>query len=84
MVEVEAPKGYILDETVKEVTFEYRDGKVGVIEYKLAVSNKPTEPKLPQTGDNFNPWLYGGIGAVALTLGVAVLFWKKKDDKEEA
>lgn len=84
VVEVEAPKGYILDETVKEVTFEYRDGKVGVIEYKLAVSNKPTEPKLPQTGDNFNPWLYGGIGAVALTLGVAALFWKKKEDKEEA
>ena len=84
VVEVEAPKGYLLDETVKEVTFEYRDGKAAVIEYKLAISNKPTEPKLPQTGDNFNPWLYGGIGAVALALGVAALFWKKKEEKKEA
>lgn len=83
VVEVEAPEGYLLDSTPKEVTFEYQDGKTPVIEYTLDVTNKPTEPKLPQTGDNFNPWLFGGLGAAAVAAGLVVFFWKKKEDKDE-
>ena len=58
VVEVEAPEGYLLDSTPKEVKFEYKDGKTKVIEYTLEVTNKPTEPKLPQTGDSMNPWAW--------------------------
>ncbi|MCM1236570.1 MAG: SpaA isopeptide-forming pilin-related protein, partial [Ruminococcus flavefaciens] len=60
VVEVEAPEGYLLDSTPKEVKFEYKDGKTRVVEYTLEVTNKPTEPKLPQTGDNMNPWVFAG------------------------
>ena len=44
VVEVEAQRLYP-DETVKEVTFEYRDGKVGVIECLLSATNQ-TEPEV--------------------------------------
>ena len=40
-------------------------------------SDKPTEPKLPQTGDNMNPWIYVGIGLAAIIAG-AMVFRKKK------
>lgn len=42
-----------------------------------------TEPKLPQTGDNANPLLYLGIGALALITGVGVgLRGRKKKNKQ--
>ena len=45
--------------------------------------NVPTEPKLPQTGDNANPLLYLGIGALALITGVGVgLRGRKKKNKQ--
>ena len=41
------------------------------------------EPKLPQTGDNANPLLYLGIGALALITGVGVgLRGRKKKNKQ--
>ncbi len=80
VVEVEAPEGYLLDSTPKEVKFEYKDGKTKVVEYTLEVTNKPTEPKLPQTGDNMNPWVFAGFGLAAVAAGLAVLFWKKRKD----
>ncbi len=80
VVEVEAPEGYLLDSTPKEVKFEYKDGKTRVVVYTLEVTNKPTEPKLPQTGDNMNPWVFAGFGLVAVAAGLAVLFWKKRKE----
>lgn len=84
VVEVEAPEGYLLDSTPKEVKFEYKDGKTRVIEYTLEVTNKPTEPKLPQTGDNMNPWVFAGFGLAAVAAGLGIFFWKKRKDGAEA
>ena len=84
VVEVEAPKGYLLDSTPKEVKFEYKDGKTRVLEYTLEVVNKPTEPKLPQTGDNMNPWVFAGFGLAAVAAGLGIIFWKKKKEDAEA
>ena len=84
VVEVEAPEGYLLDSTPKEVKFEYKDGKTKVIEYTLEVTNKPTEPKLPQTGDSMNPWAFAGFGFLAVAAGLGIFFWKKKKESAEA
>ena len=84
VVEVEAPEGYLLDSTPKEVKFEYKDGKTKVVEYTLEVTNKPTEPKLPQTGDNMNPWVFAGFGLAAVAAGLGIIFLKKKKDGAEA
>ena len=55
------------------------------IHYYVVETNKPSEPGLPQTGDNFNPMLFVGLGLASLLAGVAMFFWKKKeDDAEEA
>jgi LPXTG-motif cell wall-anchored protein len=49
----------------------------------ITMKNVPTEPKLPQTGDNANPLLYLGIGALALITGVGVgLRGRKKKNKQ--
>lgn len=84
VVETKAADGYILDSTAHEVVLQYDDDAPECVVYTLELTNKPTEPNLPQTGDNFNPWLYGGLGVVALALGLAGLLWKKKEGKEEA
>ena len=83
VVETKAAEGYILDETVHEVVLQYDDNAPECVEYTLSLTNKPTEPKLPQTGDNFNPWLYAGLGLGALALGLFAAFWKKKEDGAE-
>ena len=82
VVETKAAEGYILDSTAHEVVLQYDDKAPECVVYTLDLTNKPTEPKLPQTGDNYNSWMYGGIGVAALALGIAALFWKKKEDKE--
>ena len=54
-----------------------------VVVATLKLVNVPTEPKLPQTGDNANPLLYLGIGALALITGVGVgLRGRKKKNKQ--
>ena len=82
VVETKAADGYILDKTVHEVVLQYDDDAPEVVTYILNITNKPTEPKLPQTGDNMNPWLYVGIGMLALLAGVGVCFFKKKEEEE--
>ena len=58
---------------------DFRD----VVVATLKLVNVPTEPKLPQTGDNANPLLYLGIGALALITGVGVgLRGRKKKNKQ--
>lgn len=76
VVETKAADGYILDSTPYEVVLQYDDDAPEVVTYTLSLTNKPTEPKLPQTGDNMNPWLYAGIGLAAIITGV--IAWKKK------
>ena len=83
VVETKAAEGYILDETVHDVVLQYDDNAPECVEYTLSLTNKPTEPKLPQTGDNTNPLLYLGIGALALITGLGVgLCGRKKKNKQ--
>lgn len=82
VVETEAATGYVLDTTMHEVILHYDGETPEVVSYELAVTNKPVAEKLPQTGDNFNPWLWGSIGVAALGVGIALMFKKKKEDKE--
>lgn len=83
VVETKAAEGYLLDEAVHDVVLQYDDNAPECVEYTLSLTNKPTEPKLPQTGDNFNPWLYAGLGLGAFALGLFAAFWKKKEDGAE-
>ena len=83
VVETKAADGYILDETAHDVTLRYDDNAPDVVVTTLKLVNVPTEPKLPQTGDNANPLLYLGIGALALITGVGVgLRGRKKKNKQ--
>ena len=83
VVETKAADGYILDETAHDVTLRYDDNAPEVVVTILKLVNVPTEPKLPQTGDNANPLLYLGIGALALITGVGVgLRGRKKKNKQ--
>ncbi len=96
VVETKAKEDYILDSTPHEVTFTYGreadcDGKTSdtidkdckapeVVEYTLDLANTPTEPKLPQTGDNFNPWLCGLVGAMFIGFAIAYIYCSKHTD----
>lgn len=84
VVETKAAEGYILDSTAHEVVLQYDDDAPECVVYTLDLTNKPTEPKLPQTGDNYNPWLYAGIGMAGLALGLFAFFKKRKEDDAEA
>lgn len=83
VVETKAADGYILDGTPHEVVLQYDDAAPEVVTYTLSLTNKPTEPKLPQTGDNMNPWLYVGIGLAAVLAGAGAIFFKKKEEEKE-
>ena len=100
VVETKAKDGYILDSTPHEVTFTYgrevsKDGKISdevdpevkapeIVEYTLDITNKSTEPKLPQTGDDFNPFLFGAVGIMFILLGVTIFRYKKEEVFDEA
>lgn len=81
VVETKAADGYILDSTPHEVVLQYDDDAPDVVEYTMKLTNKPTEPKLPQTGDNMNPWLYAGIGLAAVAAGLVVFCKRKKKNR---
>ena len=97
VVETKAKEDYILDSTPHEVTFTYgrdENGKLTddakapeVVEYTLDLTNKPTQPKLPQTGDNYNPFVCGAIGLAFILFAASYIFFSKKtsmvDDVEE-
>lgn len=57
---------------------QYDDDAPEVVTYTLSLTNKPMELKLPQTGDNMNPWLFVGIGLAAIGAGAMVFRRKKK------
>lgn len=81
VVETKAADGYILDETPYEVEYKWMDGKEPVIIVMLQLANKPTEPKLPQTGE-LPIWLFfTGTGMAAIAIGIYQLnkHRKRKD-----
>lgn len=80
VVETKAAEGYILDDTVHEVLLQYDDDAPDIVTYTLELTNKPNE-KLTQTGDNFNPWLFGGAGLATVLCGVFIGLKKKKKDE---
>ena len=82
VVETKAANGYILDETPHDVVLRYDDNAPEVVITTLELTNVPTEPNLPQTGDNANPLLYLGIGALALITGLGVGLRGKKKKKD--
>ena len=84
VVETKAADGYILDGTPHEAVLHYEGDAPEVVTCTLELTNKPTEPKLPQTGDNFNPWVFGGIGSLLALAGCAALFWRRKEEGKEA
>lgn len=77
VVETKAADGYILDSTPYEVKLQYDDDAPEIVVYELSITNKPTEPELPQTGEKLNMWMFGGIG-LAIIMGVFVLNDKKR------
>lgn len=81
VVETKAADGYILDEMVHEAELKYDDAAPEVVTYTLNITNKPTEPKLPQTGDDFNPYLWAGLGLVSLMAALVTFFGGKREDK---
>ena len=82
VVEVKAPEEYVLDETQHEVTFEWKDGTVPVIEAFIEVTNKRVEKEVPQpkTGDKTPIKAFMVTAAIAGTV-MAVIFCRKKNRK---
>lgn len=78
IVETKAAKGYILDDTVHEVVIQYDGCATETVHYQLIVTNKPTEPKLPQTGGNYNPFLFGLAGGALIGIGWYFMKRRKK------
>lgn len=66
-----------------EVKLQYDDNAPDVVEYELSLTNKRTEPKLPQTGDNMKTWMFVGAGLVLIAAGAVVVGCRKKRKEEE-
>ena len=81
VVETKAATGYVKDDTVHDVVLQYDDKAPECVVYKLEITNKPDKPTLPQTGDDYNPWIYVGLGALAVAMGLFAAFAKKKEAK---
>ncbi len=80
VVEVEAPDGYILDDKKHDIVLQYDDDPPEFVEYTLNVKNqpdKPDKPRLPQTGGDFNPWVFAGVGA-GILIGAAVYYFRRR------
>ena len=94
VVETKAKDGYILDSTPHEVVFTYgrdKDGNLetdakapAVVEYTLDLTNKPTEPKLPQTGERFDARVLMLFSVFLFLIGGAWILsgWKKDEQSE--
>ncbi len=77
VVETKAPEGYILDDTKNDIVLQYDDDPPEFVEYTLNVKNKPNKPKLPQTGGDFNPWVFAGAGT-GILIGAAVWYFRRR------
>lgn len=70
VVETTAAKGYVIDTTPHEVLLQYDDSAVENVVYTLKLKNKPEKPKLPQTGGDYKPWLFGVAGGFLIGAGI--------------
>ena len=70
VVETKAAKGYILDKKENKVVLEYTGNVKSSIPYELKLTNKPKEPKLPQTGGNYHAWMFILLGGLIFIVGL--------------
>lgn len=81
VVETKAAEGYILDDTRYEVVLQYDDDAPDVVVYQLKIKNKPSKPKLPQTGGNYHPWFFIILGGACIASSV---YYARKRKKKRA
>lgn len=77
VVETKALDGYVPDDTKHDIVLQYDDDAPEFVEYTLKVKNKPDKPRLPQTGGNFNPWLFAGAG-MGILIGAGVYYFRRR------
>lgn len=78
VVETKAADAYILDEKEHKVTIQYDDSVAEPVTYQLHITNKPKEPKLPQTGGGYKPWMFGVAGGALIISGIVMYFRRRK------
>ena len=79
VVETKAAKGYVLNDEVREVVFEYEGDAPQVVEYHMEITNEPIV-EVPKTGDHTNPWAYL-IAIMGSALLVTLVSKKRKTVK---
>ena len=79
VVETKAAEGYVLDDTKHEVFLQYDDDAPDVVVYQLKIKNKPSKPRLPQTGGNYHPWFFVALGGGLIAAGI---FYTRKRKKK--
>ena len=79
VVETKAAEGYILDDAKHEVFLQYDDDAPDVVVYQLKIKNKPSKPRLPQTGGNYHPWFFVALGGGLIAAGI---FYTRKRKKK--
>lgn len=87
MVETKAADGYVPDDKEHKVAIKYDDSAAEAVGYELHITNKPEkpkEPKLPQTGGDYKPWLFGMAGGLFIISGVVMYFRRRKKAKPQA
>ena len=83
LVETKAPNGYELSSKKEEIRFEYKDGKIKVIEIVKEIKNTKSPSgstptgNSPKTGDSTNIWL-PILLAVLSACGIGGVIWYKK------
>lgn len=78
IVETKAADGYILDDTPHEVLLQYDDSATETVVYTLKLKNKPSKPRLPQTGGDYHPWMIALAGGVLAGTGVYLYRRKRR------
>lgn len=78
VVETKVAEGYVLDEKEYKATIRYDDSATEPVAYQLHITNKPKEPKLPQTGGGYKPWMFGVVGGALIISGIVMYFRRRK------
>ena len=79
--EIKTADDYVLDDTVREVVFNFENATDGVVVYNLDITNKYVEPEVPKTGDTFNPISVAVLMGSAVVVGVTTLKGKRKEEE---